>query len=100
MGTVGAAIRGGRPCPPLISVSELVREEDQNNPRGAAIMGNLELEPAKRKVTSHLYISIGKTGRKMLMDKFPKINIWLIQLNIHLQNCNECFQMRRNRTLN
>ena len=54
-----------------ISVSELTREEDQNNPRNAALMGNLEIEPAKRKVTSLLYISIGKTGRKMLMDKFP-----------------------------
>ena len=82
-----------------ISVSELIREEDQHNPRSAALMGNLELEPAKRKVTSLLYISIGNTGRKMLMDKFPKINILLIQLNILLQNCNECFQMRRNRTL-
>ena len=34
----------------------------------------------------------------MLMDKFPKINI-LIQLSIPRQNCNDCFQMRRNRTL-
>ena len=35
----------------------------------------------------------------MLTDKFPKINILLIHLNILIQNCNECFQMRRNRTL-
>ena len=82
-----------------IFVSELVRDEDQNNPRSAALMENLELEPAKRKMTSLLYISIGKTGKKMLMDKFPKINFLLIQLNILLLNCNECFQMRRNRTL-
>ena len=82
-----------------ISVSELVREQGPNNPRSAALMGNLELEPAKRKVTSLLYISIGKTGRKMLMDKVPKRNILLNQLNMLLQNCNECFQMRRNRTL-
>ena len=45
-----------------ISVSELIREEDQNNPRNAALMGNLELEPAKRKVTGLLYITISKTG--------------------------------------
>ena len=82
-----------------ISVSELIREEDQNNPRSAALMGNLELQPAKRKVTTLAYISIGKTGRKMLMDKFPKLNILQIQLNILLQKCNECFQMRRNRAL-
>ena len=82
-----------------ISASELIREEDQNNPRSAALMRNLELQPAKRKVTSLLYTSIGKTGRKMLMDKFPKITILLVQLNILFQNCNDCFQMRRNRTL-
>ena len=82
-----------------ISVSELTREVTQDNPRIAAMMGNLEEEPAKRKVTSLLYISIGKTGRKMLMDKFPHINILLIQLNNFLQHCVECFQTRRNRTL-
>ena len=31
-----------------ISVSELFREEDQNDIRSAAIMGNLELESAKK----------------------------------------------------
>ena len=35
----------------------------------------------------------------MLTDKFPRINILLAQLNILLQNCNECFQIGRNRTL-
>ena len=33
------------------------------------------------------------------MDKFPHINILLIQLNNILQHCAECFQTRRNRTL-
>ena len=82
-----------------ISVSELTREVTQDSPRRAAMMGNLEEEPAERKVTSLLYISIGKTGRKMLMYKFPQINILLIQLNNFLQYCVECFQTKRNRTL-
>ena len=82
-----------------ISGSELTREVTQDNPRRAAMMGNLEEKPAKRKVTSLLYISIGKTGRKMLVDKFPQINILLIQLNNFLQHCVGCFQTRRNRTL-
>ena len=74
-----------------ISVTELTREVTQDNPRKAAMMGNREEEPAaKRKVSSLLYISIGKTGRKMLMDKFPHINILLIQLNNILQHCAEC----------
>ena len=46
-----------------ISVTELTGEVTQDNPRVAAMMENLEEEPAKRKVTSLLYISIGKTGR-------------------------------------
>ena len=82
-----------------ISVSEIIREDDQNNRRKAALMGNLELEPAKRKVTSLLFKSISKHGRKMLMNKFPRKNIMLIQLKILLKNCKECFQMRRKRTL-
>ena len=47
-----------------ISVSEVLREADQQNPRAAALMGNLEEIPAKRKVVSLLYISIGKNARK------------------------------------
>ena len=47
-----------------ISMTQLLREADEQNPRIAAIMGNLEEVPAKRKLVSLLYISIGKTGRK------------------------------------
>ena len=35
----------------------------------------------------------------MLMNKFPNINILLIELRILGQNCTECFQTRRNRVL-
>ena len=82
-----------------ISVSEVLREADQQNPRAAALIGNSEEIPAKRKVVSLLYISIGRNARKMLMDKFPRINILLIELRELMQNCAECFQIRRNRTL-
>ena len=33
------------------------------------------------------------------MEKFPQLNNLIIQLNIFLQHCNECFQKRRNRKL-
>ena len=82
-----------------ISMTELLREVDEQNPRIAAMMGHLEEVPAKRKLVSLLYISIGKTGRKMLMDKFPNINILLIELRTLVQNCMECFRTRRNLTL-
>ena len=82
-----------------ISVPDITSEADQQTPRVRSMMGNLEEEPAKRKVTSLLYISIGKTGRKMLMNKFPQINNLRIQLAQLLKFCTECFQTRRNRTL-
>ena len=63
-----------------ISMTELLRTADKQHPRKSALMGNLEETPEKRKVVSLLYIAIGKTGRKIIMDKFPNINILLIQL--------------------
>ena len=82
-----------------ISMSGLVRDTDAQSPRVAALMGNLEEVPAGRKIFSSLYISIGKTGRQVLMDKFPNINIRIIELRNIVQHCSECFQTRRNRTL-
>ena len=35
----------------------------------------------------------------MLSEKFSQTNILLIQLNVIVQPCNECFRIRRNRTL-
>ena len=62
-------------------------------------MGNLEEVPAKRKMVSLLYISIGKTARRLLMEKFTDINILIIEVRIIVQHCTECFQTRQNRTL-
>ena len=80
-------------------MTERLRVVDQQNPREAALMENLEEMHAKRKVFSLLYISIGKTGRTMLMDEFPHINISTIQLQDMAQHCTEYFKVRRNRTL-
>ena len=82
-----------------ISVSDVLREADQQNPRAISMMENLEKTPAKRKIVTLLYISIGKNARKMLMDKFPTINILQIEFRELMQHCTECFQIRRNRTL-
>ena len=82
-----------------ISMTKLLRDDDYQNPRNAAMMGNLDEVPAKRKLVSLLYISIGKTGRKMLMDKFPNINYLLNELRSLVQKCRECFQTHRNRIL-
>ena len=81
------------------SVTEITRTVVEQNPRVPALMKNLEENAAARKLVSLLYISLGKNGRKMIMDKFPQINIMLIQLPQFLQLCNECFQTRRNRIM-
>ena len=47
-----------------ISITELLRNADQQNPRQATLMGNLEETPGKRKVISLLYIAIGKRAEK------------------------------------
>ena len=82
-----------------ISMTVLLRVADQQKPRNDAMMGNLDEIPAKRKRVSLMYISIGRTGRMMLMDKFPNINILLIELQNLVQNLTECFQTRRSRIL-
>ena len=78
-------------------MTEILRDADQQNKRVAAMVGNLEEVPAKRQLVFLLYISFGKTGRKL--DIFPNFNISLIDLRYIVQNCMECFQTRRNRTL-
>ena len=78
-------------------MKELLRDADQQIPINAAMMGTLDEIPAKRKIVSLIYISIEKTGRKMLMNKFPNINILLIEIQNLVQICTECFQTRRKR---
>ena len=73
-------------------MTELLRDADQQNAKIAATMGNLEEIPAKRKLVSLLYISIGKTGRKKLMDQFPNIDIVLIELRILVQIARNVFR--------
>ena len=72
-----------------ISVTEITRNVDEQNPRVPALMGNLEEHATARKIVGLLYISLNKNGRKMIMDKFHQITILLIQFAQFLQHCNE-----------
>ena len=47
-----------------ISVTELTREANQQNPRVRALLGDLDENPANKKVISILYISLGDQARK------------------------------------
>ena len=92
VGTVDSVFEVAALARHSISVTEITREANQQNPRIPAMMGNLEEEPAKRKVPSLHYISIGKTGRKMLMNKFNETNIR--QFNWH-NYCNSVLNVSK-----
>ena len=82
-----------------ISISEVLKNPTENDPSIPALLGNLTVTTAAKKVVSLLYLSIGKTGRKVLTDKFPNTNIFVIDLAEILQRFTECFEVKRNRTL-
>ena len=82
-----------------ISLTELTRDASQQNPRVRALMGDLEEEPANKKVVSASYISLGEAARKHFRDKFPHVTMWSLQVSELIKMCNECFREKRNRTL-
>ena len=54
-----------------ISISELTRETTQQSPRVRTLLGDLDEDPANKKVISILYLSLGDAARKQFMDKYP-----------------------------
>ena len=82
-----------------ISLTELTRNASQQNPRVRALMGDLEEEPANKKVVSASYISLGEAARKLFRDKFPHVTMWSLQVSELIKMCKECFREKRNRTL-
>ena len=76
-----------------ILLSELARETDQNNPRLPALKFRRGASQTKRNQPFVLF------NRKNMAQnphgKIPKINILLIQLDLTLQHCTDCFQTRR-----
>ena len=83
-----------------ISISEVLKNPTENDPSIPALLGNLLVATAAKKVVSLLYLSIGKTDKILtLTDKFPNTNIFVIDLAEILQRSTECFEVKRNRTL-
>ena len=82
-----------------ISLTELTREASQQNPRVRALMGDLEEEPANKKVVSVLYLSLGEAAAKQFRDKFSHVTLWSLKVSELTKMCNECFWKKRNRTL-
>ena len=54
-----------------ISITELTREANQQNPKIRPLMGDLDEEPANKKVIRVMYLSLGEATKKQLRDKYP-----------------------------
>ena len=82
-----------------ISITELTRDADQQNPRARALLGDMDEDPANKKVVSVLYLSLGEAARKIFKDKYPHTTLWNLKVRELIQLATGCFQIKRNRTL-
>ena len=73
-------------------MNELTRSTDETN-------RDLLEEAANKKVVSMMFLSHGKSGRKMFRDEDPEISIWTKQATDMLNNCQSCFHIEKNRRL-
>ena len=73
-----------------ISITELTRNADQQNPRVRALLGDLEEDPANKKVISVMYLALGDAARKQFMDKYPTTALWELRAQQLINLCNEC----------
>ena len=82
-----------------ISVTEVLREVTEQQPRVLALINNLNEQAAERKIFSVLFLSLGSAARKSLTDKFPHMRVATIRLRELKANCEKTFEKPRNRTL-
>ena len=59
----------------------------------------LDEDPANKKVISILHLSLGEPARKQFMDKYPHTALWDLKAKELITLCIDCFQKKRNRTL-
>ena len=82
-----------------ISITELTKDADQQNPRVLALLGDLEEGPANKKVISVMYLALGDAARKQFMEKYPTTALGELRAQQLINLCKKCFRKKRNRTL-
>ena len=82
-----------------ISISELTREATEQNPRVRALLGDMDEDPANKKVVSVMYLSLGEAARMLFKDKYPHTTLWNLKVRELMQLAADCCQVKRNRTL-
>ena len=83
-----------------ISFTELIRETNQQTPIVRTLMGDLDEDPANKKVISVMYLLLDEAARMQFKDKYPHTALWELRAQELITLCNDCFRKRRNRTLN
>ena len=82
-----------------ISITELTRQVTEQSRRVRALTGDLDEDPASKKIVSVHHLSLGGAARKQFRDKIPHTTLWDLKAGEMLYLCTECFQKKRNRTL-
>ena len=77
-----------------ISITELTREANQQNPRARPLMGDLE-EDAAKKVISVMYSTIGEATRKQFKNNYTHTALWELKAQELITLCNDCFRKKR-----
>ena len=77
-----------------ISVTELTREANQQNPRVRVLLGDLDEDPANKKVISILHLSLGEQARKQFMEKYLHTALWDLKARELITLCYDCFRKK------
>ena len=64
-----------------------------------ALLGDMDEDPAIKKVVSGMYLSLGEAARKLFKDKYPHTTLWNLKARELIQLATECYHVKRNRTL-
>ena len=81
------------------SVSESTRATTQQTPVVRTLLGDLDEDPANKKVIGILYLSLVDVARKQIMDKYPHTALRDLKAQELINYCIENFRKKRNRTL-
>ena len=77
-----------------ISITELNREVNEQNPRARALSGGMDEDAAKNKVVSVLSLSLGEAARKLFEDKYPHTTLCNLQVRALIQLSRYCFEKK------
>ena len=67
----------------------------QQTTRASAVLGDMDEDPANKKVVSVMYLSLGEAAQKSFKDNYPNTTQWDLKAAELLSLANECFQVEK-----